>query len=224
MNTYRELVAVEVPTRVAASLAGVSRAMANRKPRVPLPVPAVPLVPANRLTDAERARVLEVVNSKEFVDLPPIQIYARLLDAGIYLASTSTIYRILAENKQVKERRRLARHPARAIPELVATGPGQVYSWDITKLPGPIKGKYFDCYVMIDIYSRYIVARLGWALRQWSEAFLGYFDTGGASNGGTEAVNGLIELHRRVARVARGFRNYDNYRLRMLLIGGGPQL
>lgn len=64
---------------------------------------------------------------------------------------------MLAENKQVKERRRLARYPARAIPELVATGPGQVYSWDITKLPGPIKGKYFDCYVMIDIYSRYIV-------------------------------------------------------------------
>ncbi|TFC18507.1 transposase, partial [Cryobacterium algoritolerans] len=60
-------------------------------------------------------------------------------------------------NKQVKERRRLARHPARAIPELVATGPGQVYTWDITKLPGPVKGKYYDAYVMIDIYSRYIV-------------------------------------------------------------------
>jgi putative transposase len=73
------------------------------------------------------------------------------------LASISTIYRVLAENKQVKERRRLARHPPRAIPELVATAPGQVYSWDITKLPGPIKGKYFDCYVMIDIFSRYIV-------------------------------------------------------------------
>lgn len=125
MNTYRELTAVDVPTRAAASLAGVSRATATRKLRVPLPVPAAPLVPINRLTDAERARVLEVVNSKEFVDLPPIQIYARLLDAGVYLASTSTIYRILAENKQVKERRRLARHPARAIPELVATGPAR---------------------------------------------------------------------------------------------------
>ena len=115
------------------------------------------LVPANRLSDVERGRILEVVNSPDYVDLPPIQIYARLLDAGIYLGSISTIYRILAANKQVKERRRLARHPARAIPELVATGPGQVYSWDITKLAGPIKGKYFDCYVMIDIYSRYIV-------------------------------------------------------------------
>ncbi len=67
------------------------------------------------------------------------------------------MYRVLNENKQVKERRRLARHPARAIPELVATGPGQVYTWDITKLAGPVKGKYYDAYVMIDIYSRYIV-------------------------------------------------------------------
>ena len=75
----------------------------------------------------------------------------------MYLASISTIYRILTENKQVKERRRLARHPARAIPELAATGPGLVLSWDITKLPGPIKGTWFDCYVMIDIFSRYIV-------------------------------------------------------------------
>jgi len=76
---------------------------------------------------------------------------------GVYLASISTIYRILAENRQVRERRRLARHPARTVPELIATAPGQVFSWDITKLAGPIKGKYFDCYVMIDIFSRYIV-------------------------------------------------------------------
>lgn len=67
------------------------------------------------------------------------------------------MYRVLRENRQVKERRRLARHPAKACPELVATAPRQVYSWDITKLPGPVKGTYFDAYVMIDIYSRYIV-------------------------------------------------------------------
>ena len=73
------------------------------------------------------------------------------------MCSISTMYRVLAANRQVRERRRLARHPPRAIPELVATGPGQVFSWDITKLPGPVKGKYFDAYVMIDIYSRYIV-------------------------------------------------------------------
>ncbi|TFC82740.1 transposase [Cryobacterium cheniae] len=115
------------------------------------------VVPANRLDVLERTRILTVVNAARFVDLPPIQIYAQLLDKGVYWASISTIYRALAENKQVKERRRLARLPARAIPELVATVPGQVYTWDITKLPGPIKSKYFYAYVMIDIYSRYIV-------------------------------------------------------------------
>ncbi|WP_196904962.1 MULTISPECIES: IS3 family transposase [unclassified Cryobacterium] len=155
MTTYLELTRRGIPTRLAAVLVGLPRATATRAPRTPTPRSV--LVPANKLGDLERARILAVVNSARFVDLPPIQIYAQLLDEGVYLASISTIYRVLAENQQVKERRRLARHPARAIPELVATGPGQVYTWDITKLPGPIKGKYYDCYVMIDIFSRYIV-------------------------------------------------------------------
>lgn len=155
MTTYRELTRRGVPTRVAAVLVGVPRATATRAPRTPTVRAAV--APANKLDVMERARILAVVNSTRFVDLPPIQIYAQLLDEGVYLASISTIYRVLAENKQVKERRRLARHPPRAIPELVATAPGQVYTWDITKLAGPIKGKYYDCYVMIDIFSRYIV-------------------------------------------------------------------
>ena len=73
------------------------------------------------------------------------------------MCSVSTFYRVLKENRQVKERRRLATHPPRVRPELVATGPGQVYSWDITKLAGPVKGRYYDACVMIDIYSRYIV-------------------------------------------------------------------
>ena len=114
-------------------------------------------VPSNKLSVLERAKILHVVNSERFVNLAPLQIWAQLLDEGTYLCSISTIYRLLAENMQVRERRRLARHPARAVPELVATGPSQVYTWDITKLAGPVKGKYFDCYVMIDIYSRYIV-------------------------------------------------------------------
>jgi len=155
MATYRELTGVGVPTRAAAVLAGVARATATRRPRTP--VSARSRVPVNKLTHAERAEILAVVNSARFVDLPPIQIYAHLLDEGVYLGSISTIYRVLTANLQVKERRRLARHPARAIPELVATAPGQVYSWDITKLAGPVKGTYFDAYVMIDIYSRYIV-------------------------------------------------------------------
>ena len=131
MLTYREVTAAGWSTRDASELIGVSRATATRKPSVSLPVPAPPVVPANKLNGLDRARVLEIVNSPTFVDVPPIQIYAQLLDQGIYLASISTIYRILTENKQVKERRRLARHPPRAIPELAAPGPGQVYSWDI---------------------------------------------------------------------------------------------
>jgi transposase InsO family protein len=113
--------------------------------------------PANKLTDAERRRVLEVLTSDRFVDLAPLQIYAQLLDEGVYLCSVSTMYRVLADNALVAERRRLARHPAQVCPELVATAPQQVYSWDITKLAGPVKGTYFDAYVMIDIYSRYLV-------------------------------------------------------------------
>ena len=157
MRAYRQITASGWPTRDAAELVGVSRATATRKPTVSVPVPAPRPVPANKLSRGERARILDLVNSPAFVDLPPIQIYARLLDQGVYLGSISTIYRILTENKQIKERRRLARHPARAIPELAATGPGIVLSWDITKLPGPIKGTWYDCYVMIDIFSRYIV-------------------------------------------------------------------
>ncbi len=155
MGTYRELIKVAIPSREAADLAGVSRASAHYKPRTS--VIAVPVVPVNKLSDSERARVLERLNSDRFVDLSPLQIFGQLLDEGTYLCSVSTFYRVLAEHKQVKERRRLARHPARVRPELVATGPGQVYSWDITKLAGPVKGRCYPAYVMIDIFSRYIV-------------------------------------------------------------------
>ena len=156
MGTYRALTAAGTTTRAAAALTGVSRATAGRKPAKPCPV-IDPPPPVNRLSDAERARVLAVLNSPRFVDQPPLQVYAQLLDEGTYLCSVSTMYRVLGEHRQVRERRRLARHPARIRPELVATGPGQVYSWDITKLAGPVKGTYYDAYVMIDIYSRYIV-------------------------------------------------------------------
>lgn len=160
MSAYRDLTAAGVSTRGAAALTGVSRATAaraGRRPRAATEPRPQRAEPANRLSPAERTRVLSVLNSEEFVDQPPLQVYATLLDRGQYLCSVSTMYRLLAEHDQVKERRRLARHPARAVPELVATGPGQVYTWDITKLPGPAKGSYYDAYVMIDIYSRYIV-------------------------------------------------------------------
>lgn len=154
MGAYRELTGVGVSTRQAAALTGVRRATATRlvaRERKPDPEPAPPRpAPANKLSDQERALVLAVLNSDEFVDKPPLQVYAILLERGQYLASVSTMYRVLAENAQVRERRRQATHPPRKVPELVATGPGQVYSWDITKLAGPAKGTYYDAYVMID--------------------------------------------------------------------------
>lgn len=158
MDAYRQLTGAGVTTRAAAALTGVPRATATRRV-VPASVvrPSPRPTPANRLSLAERAHVLAVLDSAEFVDQTPLQVYATLLERGQYLCSVSTMYRILAAVGQVKERRRLARHPARKVPELVATGPGQVYSWDITKLAGPVRGTYFDAYVMIDIYSRYIV-------------------------------------------------------------------
>jgi len=161
MSAHTELLDAGVPTRAAAGLCGVSRATAARA-KARAASTATPelrpvVAPVNRLSTAEQDHVLAVLNSEEFVDAPPVQVYARLLKAGTYLCSVATMYRILAANAQVKERRRLARHPARVAPELVATGPGQVYTWDITKLPGPSKGCYYDAYVMIDIYSRYIV-------------------------------------------------------------------
>jgi len=156
MFAYRELTEAGVTTRDAAGLTGVARATAGRATSsTSASRPSPRSVPANRLSAAERAEVLDVLNSAEFVDCTPLQIYAVLLDRGRYLCSVSSMYRILAAHAQVKDRRRLARHPARVRPELVATGPGQVFTWDITKLQGPVKGSYFDAYVMIDIYSRY---------------------------------------------------------------------
>ena len=113
MGIYAHLTTGGVSTRVAADLVGVPRATATRKP--PIPVRGRAVAPANKLDCVERARILKVVDSTRFVDLPPIQIYAQLLDEGVYLCSISTMYRVLRANRQVKERRRLARHPPRAI-------------------------------------------------------------------------------------------------------------
>ena len=161
-NTHAALRACGVSTRASAALTGLARATATRRAKAAAaPTPAVVAgpraEPANKLTDTERRTVEELLTGDQFVDLAPLQVYAQLLDEGRYVCSVSTMYRILAEHKQVKERRRLARHPAKACPELVATAPRQVYSWDITKLAGPVKGTYYDAYVMMDIYSRYIV-------------------------------------------------------------------
>lgn len=130
------------------------RAKAPRPVRQPAPRPA----PSNALTDAERAEVLAVLTSGRFVDKSVAQTWATLLDEGIYLCSMSTMHRILRANDAAGERRAQATHPARARPELVATRPGQVWSWDITKLRGPARGVYYDLYVVLDIFSRYVLA------------------------------------------------------------------
>jgi len=157
MDAYRALTAAGTPTRAASGLTGIARATADRDAARPTPLRPQRHRPVNALTPEEKARVLALLDSPEFVDAAPAQVYAGLLDQGVYVGSIATMYRILREHAQVKERRRQARHPARTRPELVADGPGQVYAWDITKLKGPVKGCYYDAYVMIDIYSRYIV-------------------------------------------------------------------
>jgi putative transposase len=157
MDTYRALTAAGTATRTASRLTGIARATVDRDAARPTPVLPQRCRPANALTPAQTARVLALLDGPEFVDAAPAQAYAALLDQGVYVGSISTMYRILREHRQVRERRRQARHPARTRPELVATGPGQVLSWDITKLKGPVKGCYYDAYVMIDVYSRYIV-------------------------------------------------------------------
>lgn len=113
------------------------------------------------LSVMETAKVLEALHSDRFVDQAPSEVWAALMDEGIYLCSIRTMYRILAADGEVRERRNQLTHPAYKKPELLATGPNQVWSWDITKLLGPAKWVYFQLYVIIDIYSRYVV---GWML------------------------------------------------------------
>jgi putative transposase len=149
-----------IGARRACALAGRSRASHHRAARGPVHGPPAPrCAPANKLTDAELDELLDVLHSPAFVDLAPAQVWAILLDAGTYLASISTMYRALRCEGEIRERRRQAAHPARVRPELVARQPNQVWSWDISKLKGPSKGVYYDLYVIIDIFSRYVV---GW--------------------------------------------------------------
>jgi putative transposase len=107
----------------------------------------------------ERKAVLDVLHEPRFEDLAPAEVYATLLDEGRYLCSERTMYRVLAENQEVRDRRDLLRHPKYAAPELLATRPNQLWSWDITKLLGPAKWTYFYLYVVLDVFSRYVV---GW--------------------------------------------------------------
>lgn len=111
------------------------------------------------LAPEERRAVLETLHEERFIDRAPAEVHACLLDQGTYLCSVRTMYRILAAEGEVRERRDLLRHPVYTAPQLLATAPNQVWSWDITKLLGPTKWTYFYLYVLLDIFSRYVV---GW--------------------------------------------------------------
>jgi putative transposase len=146
-------------TATACVATGRSRATTYRRRRGPRVTPPRPRpAPPNKLDEAEVEEILGVLRSPRFVDCSPAQVYFTLLDEGTYLASESTFYRILRAHDSTRERRRQATHPPRTRPELVARGPLAVWSWDITKLRGPRRGDYYDLYVVLDIFSRYVVA------------------------------------------------------------------
>jgi putative transposase len=161
-ETMKEL-CEHISEREACHLCGVSRATRQRCKRGPRCGPPRPRPrPVNTLTTAEEAAVLEVLRSPQYCEMAPAQIWAKLLDANIYMCSVSTMYRLLRGAGECRERRRQRTHPAKKKPELLATKPLQVWSWDITKLRGPERGVYYDLYVIIDIYSRYVV---GWMIQ-----------------------------------------------------------
>ncbi len=125
--------------------------------------------PARALSLPERQSVLDQLHAERFVDQSPREIYATLLDEGRYLCSIRTMYRLLEQHGELRERRDQLSHPTYPKPQLVATQPNQVWSWDITKLLGPAKWVYFYLYVIIDIFSRYVV---GWMLARSERAWL----------------------------------------------------
>ena len=157
-----------VGTRPACRALGVAPATQYRRRRPPATKPAAPRPkPARALSVPEREAVLEVLHSTRFVDCSPAQVWATLLDEGRYLASQRTMYRILAEQGESRERRNQLTHPPYTKPQLLAEQPNELWSWDITKLMGPAKWTYFYLYVILDVFSRYVV---GWTIQHRESA------------------------------------------------------
>jgi len=191
-EAFIELIALAVSVVVACRLTGKSRATHYRRAKQsrqadPAPQSLVPAAertkPPSTLSDVERAGVLEVINSAGYRDLSICQIWARELDEDRYHCSMSSMYRIARAAGQTRERRRLASHPALVKPELLATGPSQVWSWDITKLRGPAKGIWFHLYALIDIFSRFSPGYLVCAAED-SVVAADFIDDAIARNGG----------------------------------------
>ena len=170
-QTIEEL-AVVVGVRAACAAVGRPRSSHYRHHRQSPPPPRRDRVRASQpraLSQVERKEVLRVLHDPEHVDGAPATVYAKLLDEGVYLASTLTMYRLLRAEDEVHERRRQATHPPHVKPELLATRPNAVWSWDITKLLGPARWTWFYLYVILDIYSRYVP---GWMLARAERAHL----------------------------------------------------
>ena len=160
MNAAEDLARV-VGTAPACAALTVNRAsLYRRRRRRPGTVRRRP-TPDRALSAAERQVVCDLLHEERFVDKAPAQVYSTLLDEAVYHCSIRTMYRILAAREEVRERRNQLRHPNYRKPELLATAPNQVWSWDITKLLGPAKWTYYYLYVILDIFSRYVV---GWML------------------------------------------------------------
>lgn len=164
-----------IGVRAACEAVGSAQASWYRRhrqsppPQRPAPVPHRDRVQPRALSEAERQAILDELHCERFVDVSPTEVWAILLDEGRYLGSLSTFYRLLREASGTRERRRQATHPAAVKPELIATEPNAVWSWDITKLRGPQKWSWFHLYVILDIYSRYVV---GWMVASRESAGL----------------------------------------------------
>jgi transposase InsO family protein len=159
-------------TAAICAALGVSRAtVQRRRSRSGTPAPAARPrpAPARALSGAQRQAVLDLLHAPRFADQAPAEIYATLLDEGVYHCSVRTMYRLLGQNGEIRERRRQLRHPVYQKPELLAEKPNEVWSWDITKLMGPEKWSYFYLYVILDIFSRRVV---GWCIADAETATL----------------------------------------------------
>jgi putative transposase len=163
-----EQLTAQVGLSAACRALGIPRSSLYRA-RQPQVAPRPRPTPVRALSREEKAEVRQVLNSERFQDAAPRQVYATLLDEEVYLCHWRTMYRILKEHHEVQERRHTRRHPTYTKPELVATGPNQLWSWDITKLHGPSKWVYYYLYVIIDVFSRYAV---GWLLAEVESAEL----------------------------------------------------
>jgi putative transposase len=161
---------VQVGVKTACEALGVPRSSryAARRPRPVKERPPAPS-PPRALTVEDKASVRATLNSDRFADQAPREVYATLLDEGTYLCSVPTMYRILRENQEVRERRNQLRHPAYAKPRVVARAPNQAWTWDIAKLPGPAKWLSFCLYVVLDLFSRFVV---GWLIAEQERAAL----------------------------------------------------